>query len=74
MLKPFFTEPSNLNVFSSVSSLHEKEGHVCRSLEESLVLLSESQSRLKHKSFHSDFSTDIDTPFINDLHRSSRIK
>jgi len=43
-------------------------------LEMPLVLLSESQSRLKSKSFCYDCSTDFDTPFINDLHRSSRIK
>lgn len=42
-------------------------------LEKPLVL-SESQSRLKCKTFCSDFSSDFDTPFINDHHRSSKIK
>lgn len=39
-----------------------------------VVVVSERQSRLKRNSFHSDFSTDFDTPFINDLRRSNRIK
>lgn len=43
-------------------------------LEKPLVLLSESQSGLNHKSFHSNFKTDFDTPFIYELHRNSRVK
>lgn len=65
MLKPFLTEQSNLSGFFLLSS-HETENNVCRVyLEKSLLLLSESQSRLKqHLLWYS----------INDLHRSSKIK
>lgn len=75
MLTPSFTEQSDRNVFP-VKAVHLRKKVMFAEvfLEKPLVVVSERQSRLKRKSFHSDFSTDFDTPFINDLCRSNRIK